>query len=1116
MKVRVLRLRVGLLALLVALMSCNGPGGSAKAEAVFDASPETALGDTAPPDVPVDLGIGDETARPDDPCAQSTVGFRVEISATKPLFVWNLYGDPSAVGKIAARLPEDVKPFFAFQFVPAEPYDFSDAWKASVEAMLAAADLAGVPMFVQVEHGNTRNPATADYWRAQFGAHPRFLGLVFAELVWSGLGLTGLDDDYMSRLAAALEIVAAHGGYVLWQDMADDRPGAWQEIPHVFVKAGGNAGLMAAFRQYGAHLILQDKHNGSGKRFVGPAAAMGFWTSCVAANWGVNSEDWLWWEAGFSTPFAPDPENPKQGPDWSSVFSFPDALFGLDWLADLAGGATVFSLEAPFHGFGDAARFSPAFERVLLPLIRLILAEHLIPTRDEVVAKVKVAYQPEHDHPPELWGDELFRGLYGPSRRSLFEWLPSTGRYFYVPILPVLSTADERARFPEVVDSTRWATELTGLDAKQAFFDARYPAVGEGDAWVVGFPGRWFVLNPNENQDVTATFRFPLHDAGLTLSGSFGPHTLAVVLARADGLDVHLSNFRIDTLADVWSRPPLTGDDVSAYLDAYYADPTDHALRRSRLAVEGLAAKAHVEVEAGPETLVADRFEDGAHRLDVDHNGPVTLRLRWSPATYGATLDDLHRHPVPDWFRDAKLGIFVHWGVYSVPAWAPVTHDPAQYLSQMLDRDWFVNNPYAEWYEHTLLFPDSPTRAWHDTTYGPDVTYADFAADFEAARPQWDPAAWAASFADLGARYVVLVTKHHDGWALWPSEVGNPQRPDWHAADDRVGALATAVRQAGLRFGVYYSGGLDWTFEPGPIESTMQLPGAVPASAEYAAYADAQVRELVARYQPAILWNDIAYPKKGDRLGLFADFYNAVPEGVVNDRWANGVPELLLSSAGDLEGLRKTTHFDYVTPEYSVLSDVSATPFETTRGVGWSFGYNRQEEAPDSPTLLSPEALIEMFVDIVSKNGNLILNVGPRADGSIPESQRLRLDALGDWLKVNGGALFGTRPWVRAKGTVRGDEAARVRFTWDPEGALYVHVLDNPTTRPLVLADLIAPPGMSATRVDDGADVPWLQQGDDLALDLEELPETPVFVLRLAPAPFAPRHPVEPAPASGR
>jgi alpha-L-fucosidase len=1091
------------------LVACGG--GDAKpigsdVDTVFDAPVETAPDDTAPTDLPADPGRDGDAVDPGPACELSTAGFRVEISAAKPLFVWNLYGDPSAVAKIAARLPEDVKPFFAFQFVPAEPYDFSDAWKASVEAMLAAADAAGLPMFVQVEHGNTRNPATAEYWHNLFEAHPRFLGLVFAELVWSGLGLTGLDDDYMARLAAALEIVAAHGGYVLWQDMADDRPGAWKEIPHVFVKAGGDPGLMTAFRRHGAHLILQDKHNGSGKRFVGPAAAMGFWTSCIAGNWGVNSEDWLWWEAGFSTPFGPDPTHTKEGPDWSSVFSFPDALFGLDWLADLAGGATVFSLEAPFHGFGDANRFSPAFEQVLLPLIRLILVERLIPTRDEVSAKMEVAYQPLDDHPPELWGDELFRGLYGPSRRSLFEWLPSTGRYFYLPILPVLSTAAERARFPEVVDAARWAAELTDLDAKRAFFDARYPAVGEGDAWFVGFPGRWFAFNPNENQDVTATFRFPLEDAGLALSGSFGPHTFAIVLPRADGLDVHLSNYRVDTLADVWSRPPLTGDDVSAYLDGYFADPTDHALRPSRLAVEGLAAKAHVDIEAGPEVLVADRFEDGAHRLDVEHNGPVTLRLRWSPATYGATLDDLHRHPVPDWFRDAKLGIFVHWGVYSVPAWAPVTHDPAEYLSKMLDRDWFVNNPYAEWYEHTLLFPDSPTRAWHDSTYGPGVTYADFAADFEAARSAWDPGAWAASFADLGARYVVLVTKHHDGWTLWPSDVQNPQRTGWHAADDRVGALAGAVRQAGLRFGVYYSGGLDWTFVQGPIESTMQLPGAVPASDAYAAYSDAQIRELVARYQPSILWNDIAYPKKGDRLGLFADFYNAVPEGVVNDRWANGVPELLLGSAGDLEGLRKTTHFDYVTPEYSVLADVSATPFETTRGIGWSFGYNRQEEALDAPTLLSPEALVETFVDIVSKNGNLILNVGPRADGSIPESQRLRLEALQGWLEKNGGAIFGTRPWVRAKGTVRDDDAARVRFTWDPEGALYVHLLDDPAVRPVVLADLIAPPGMTVTRVAGGAAVPWLQQGDDLSLDLPELPEAPVYVLRLAPEPFAPRH----------
>ena len=179
--------------------------------------------------------------------------------------------------------------------------------------------------------------------------------------------------------------------------------------------------------------------------------------------------------------------------------------------------------------------------------------------------------------------------------------------------------------------------------------------------------------------------------------------------------------------------------------------------------------------------------------------------------TRDPVLKALRRHEVPAWWRDAKLGIFVHWTPASVPGFAPVDDDVTA-MVQSGDRRAMGWSPYTEWYENSLRFPDSPVARHHRDTYG-EKPYREFAAEWETGLASWDPDDWARTFAAAGARYVVLVTKHHDGYCLWPSTVANPRLPGWQCARDVVGELGEAVRAQGMRFGVYYSGGLDWTFE---------------------------------------------------------------------------------------------------------------------------------------------------------------------------------------------------------------------------------------------------------------------------------------------------------------
>jgi alpha-L-fucosidase len=438
---------------------------------------------------------------------------------------------------------------------------------------------------------------------------------------------------------------------------------------------------------------------------------------------------------------------------------------------------------------------------------------------------------------------------------------------------------------------------------------------------------------------------------------------------------------------------------------------------------------------------------------------------------YEPTVESLNKHPLPQWYNDAKLGIFIHWGLYSVPGWAPLVHPEHDFGSP----DYIVNNPYAEWYYNVVRIPGSPTQKYHAEQYGAGYDYYNFAATFNRDIQKWNPDEWAKLFHDIGAKYVVLTTKHHDGFTLWPSSTPNPRlaADRQHASRDLVGDLTKAVRGQGLKMGLYYSGGYDWTFVPGPIMKPADYKSVQPQSEEYGKYADAHMRELIQRYQPSLLWNDINYPKSGHPLEIMAEYYRAVPDGVINNRF--GVP-----------------HSDFTTPEYQTESKISATKWEECRGLGRSFGYNRAEGEAET---IAPGDLILLLADIVSKNGNLLLDIGPESDGTIPAVQMERLHALGDWLNINGEAIFGTRPWQRAEGKTA--DGSNVRFT-KKGPAVYAIVFESPRTSKVTL-ESFAPPDGAKGELLGGAPVKWTQQAGNTTVDLPaNLNRNYAFVLKFS------------------
>ena len=435
---------------------------------------------------------------------------------------------------------------------------------------------------------------------------------------------------------------------------------------------------------------------------------------------------------------------------------------------------------------------------------------------------------------------------------------------------------------------------------------------------------------------------------------------------------------------------------------------------------------------------------------------------------YEPTWDSVSEHPLPRWYDDAKLGIFLHWGLYSVPGWAPQVDNIQDLLKREGPAAMLRDNPYAEWYLNSMQIEGSPTWTHHRQTYGQDFAYDGFRAMFDEGSRSADLTSLAALCAESGAKYVVLTTKHHEGFTLWPSVLKHPHKGAYHAERDLVGDLSDAVRDAGMRMGLYYSGGYDWPFNEAVLRNPADAALAVPDSREYLQYATGHVLELIDRYRPSVLWNDICWPGGGNLAALFAHYYNAVPDGLVNDRWLESpvkrgeVRDSLARTAGTvIQGLWRflpdsakhltfpsAHHYDFRTPEYAQFDEVVEKKWESTRGVGHSFGANRHERPQD---IVTTTELVRSFCDIVSKNGNLLIGVGPGPDGTIPDEQQEPIRGLGQWLRANGDALYGTRPWhTAAAQTTQGTE---VRFT-EKDREVFALLLDLPGARSFGVRDV--------------------------------------------------------------
>jgi alpha-L-fucosidase len=441
-------------------------------------------------------------------------------------------------------------------------------------------------------------------------------------------------------------------------------------------------------------------------------------------------------------------------------------------------------------------------------------------------------------------------------------------------------------------------------------------------------------------------------------------------------------------------------------------------------------------------------------------------------------------HQVPEWFHDMKLGIFIHWGLFSVPAYAAGKLTLGESEARGIEER-FKNNPYAEWYLNSLRIDGSPTQKFHKETYGDHFSYDEFAPIFNEEIKKWNPDEMVELFKKAGAKYVVLVTKHHDGFLLWPSKYPNPKKHNYYASRDIVGELTDSVKKNELKMGFYYSGALDWSWNLNPIKDGRSFVSNGPTEIEYTRYANNHWYELIDNYDPIILWNDIGYPPNTNLYEIFAYFYNKHPDGIINDRWRQ-----LQKSEINHPQVR---HFDFRTPEYEKMPEITRYKWESCRGIGYSFGYNKMETDED---YLLPEDLIRMLIDIVSKNGNLLLNVGPMADGTIPDLQKKAILGLGKWLGINGEAIYGTRPWKRAEGKTADD--IDLRFTKKID-ALYIHLLEKPHENKLTILSIDLAESKKIQILGTKENLSWNKNGENIVVSFpEDIFESAAYVLKVS------------------
>jgi alpha-L-fucosidase len=435
----------------------------------------------------------------------------------------------------------------------------------------------------------------------------------------------------------------------------------------------------------------------------------------------------------------------------------------------------------------------------------------------------------------------------------------------------------------------------------------------------------------------------------------------------------------------------------------------------SLLLLAGIASSAIAQPVTAPEIMPQGRGAGrGESAVPPEAIAKITGGKEIPPGPYQPTWDSIRaNYKTPEWFLDGKFGIYFHWGLYSVPA------------------------RQSEWYVRYIYGGNAGIMRDHVAKYGPldKFGYKDFIPMFKAEK--FNPDEWVALFKKAGARYMMAMAEHHDGFSMWDSALNKYNAKAMGPKRDLVGELAVAARRQGLKFGASNHSFEHFSFirPPGPEVKTDLYD---PEWADFYSVADrsqaahlkfldlwvAKNFELIDKYQLDMLWFDngqngrVWDPLK---LRVAAYLYNRAAQ------WGKQVSISTKSDAYLAGSIR-----DYERQGRILPRELKPFPWQVDDPIGSKFGYVEEIQYKDAALL------VRRLIDCVSMNGNYLLNISPKADGTIPQEQQDRLLAMGRWLEVNGDAIYGTRPWTRyGEGPYHDAPAAAARGADDPPSEAY-------------------------------------------------------------------------------
>ena len=514
-------------------------------------------------------------------------GLRMYVDEENPLFMIRncpIWGGPQtgeAFAEYAIKtyyaLPEDIRNF-AVIYIDEGTTDMTPARQLEFwDELLTITDEANVPIVCQSEcfcTNKTRDPFTQEELSAVFKEHPSLIGFVQVELSTNGVTNeklaydevtedNGVNENILARLKSCIRACAENGGLFIWQDMEYIY---WKKANYVNYILQDKE-LYDLLKSNSENVIIMDKHNGHGRHFASQSNILGCWLDDVCGNWGVNLENFLWYEEGFIeyddlgvAPNEPDP---------ITTAKYPPALFGIDMIADLVGGATVYAIEGTFsrgglyHFIDGEVVLTPTFYDVLYPIYQMIL-NGAVPSKEEVKDNIKVAYKMTLPTSYALSGNDahLLQGLYCDTFTFFQEkfdniyldctktWVPSTGRYYIVPILPIHSDPEEVLPESKILNDFSYFFNLLFINPiKAKFFNNYYEETYTGDGVLFDINDYIYIFNSNENKTIDSeqTVNYTLPESTVEIKTEFVAHTYAIINETDDKIEIDLCNLRLDT-----------------------------------------------------------------------------------------------------------------------------------------------------------------------------------------------------------------------------------------------------------------------------------------------------------------------------------------------------------------------------------------------------------------------------------------------------------------------------------------------------------------------------------------------------------------------------------------